>query len=295
MGFSTDSLRDDQAYAESWQKVHAAIENGASLEAIAAIAPDFPARVAQRLQPLHQSLRGLGLTAPDLADHGQKLLAVTDTYVRLQFADRSAEGREIVLDVTRNGNAFLSGRRYESGLSRVSLSDAEISATNILRLDINRDEGLLVVTFMTFDARPARIVFNPAQPIDPLVEGTIPTSALASLRRSGNGGGLRPLIRIAVEATEREGAANGFWRRMVNRQVRRAHADRRSLEALAASIDSGSLTGDAWWRTPAAIGRTIDILLGRLSEEEAGGQFLAIRALVAIGVNRLLSEIDSDA
>jgi len=286
MTFPIDSLRDDQAFAASWQKVHAAIETNVSLEAIAAVAPDFPARIAHRLLPLHQSLRGLGLAAPDLADQGQKLTAVTETYVRLQFTDRSAEGREIALDVTRNGNAFLSGRRYESSLSRVSLSDAEIARTNILKIDIDRDEGLIVVTFMTFDGRPARIVFNPARPVDPLVDGTIPKTALDSLRQSDPGAGLRRLIRFATEATEREGASSGFWRRLTNRQLRLAYSDRQSLEALATSIADGTLAGEAW----RSASPSFDILLRRLANEELSGQLLAVRALVAIGVYRLIGE-----
>lgn len=285
MTFPIDSLRDDQAFAASWQKVHAAIEGGASLEDIAAIAPDFPACVARRLSPLHQSLRGLGLAAPDLADQGQKLVAVTEAYVRLQFTDRSDAAGEIVVDVTRKGNAFLSGRRYESRLSRVSLSDAEIAGTNILKIDIDRDEGLIVVTFMTFDGRPVRIVFNPAHPIDPVVDGTIPKTAIASLRQSAPGEGLRRLIRLATETAEREGASSGFWRRLTNRQIRRAYADRQSLKALDASIADGTLTGEAWRRASGSF----EILLRRLSTEDVSGHLLAVRALVAIGIYRVTS------
>lgn len=286
MTFPTDSLRDEQAFAESWQKVHAAIETGASLEAIAAIAPDFPVRVAHRLLPLHQTLRGLGLAAPDLADQGQRLVAVTETYVRLHFTDRSAEGRELLVDVTRNGNAFLSGRRYESSLSRVSLSDAEIARTNILKIDIDRTEGVIIVTFMTFDGRPARIVFNPACPIDPVVDGTIPQAAFDTLRQSAPAEGLRRLIALAIEATERDGASSGFWRRLTHRDLRRAYSDRQRLEALAASIADQPLTGEAWQRAAASF----DILLARLGGDDLSGQLLSIRALIVVGIYRLTGE-----
>jgi len=293
MTFSTDSLRDNQAFAESWQKVHSAIEAGAPLESVVSVAPDFPAQVAHRVRPLHQALCGLGLTAPDLADQGQRLVAVTETYVRLQFVDRAAQGREIVLDVTRNGNAFLSGRRYESALSRVSLSDAEIAATSILKIDIDRDKGVLVVTFMTFDGRPARIVFRPTQPSEPLVEGTIPPLALDSLRGNGHRKELRHLLRVAVEATERDGASSGLFRRLVNRQVRRAYADRRVLDSLEAAIADPSPGAEAGRHVPATLDRMTETLLRRLSTEGEAGELLAIRALVAIGVHRLMGEIDS--
>jgi hypothetical protein len=274
--------------------VHAAIEAGAPLESVVSVAPEFPALVAARLQPLHQALRGLGLTAPDLADQGQRLVAVTETYVRLQFIDRAAQGREIVLDVTRNGNAFLSGRRYESALSRVSLSDAEIAATSILKIDIDRDNGVLVVTFMTFDGRPARIVFRPTQPSDPLVEGTIPPLALDSLRRNGHREELRHLIRVALETAERDGASSGFFRRLANRQVRRAYADRRILDSLKAAIADAAPGAEVGPPAPATLDRMTETLLHRLSAEGEAGELLAVRALVAIGVHRLMGEVRAD-
>lgn len=291
MTFSTDSLRDSQAFAESWKKVHSAIEAGAPLESVVSAAPDFPAHVAHRLRPLHQALCGLGLTAPDLADEGQRLIAVTETYVRLQFIDRAARGREITLDVTRNGNAFLSGRRYESALSRVSLSDAEIAATSILKIDVERDNGVLVVTFMTFDGRPARVVFRPTQPADPLVEGTIPSLAIEALRRNGHREQLRDLIRVAVETAERDGASSGLFRRLANRQVRRAHADRGLLESLAGAITGAGSGADKGEAVPAALDRMSETLLQRLSAKGTDGELLAVRALVAIGVHRLIGEI----
>jgi len=286
MTFPIDSLRDDQAFAESWRKVHAAIEDGATPEAIVATAPDFPARIAHRLLPLHQTLRGLGLSAPDLSDRGQSLVAVTDSYIRLRFTERSAEGRELLIDVTRNGNAFLSGRRYESSLSRVSLSDAEIARTNILKIDIERDDGVIVVTFMTFDARPARIVFNPACPTEPVVEGTIPGTALDALRHSAPAEAVRRLIQVAIDATEQDGASGGLLRRLTNARVRQACADREGLVALAASVADHGLSGGTWQEVAAAV----DIMLARLSGGDLSGQLLAVRALVAIGVYRLSVE-----
>jgi len=281
MTLFVDAVAEDAAYTGAWARLRAVLDaESADLAAVAAAAPDFPALVAARFDTLHQALRGLGLAAPDLAIEGARYAELAKTAVRLVLTDR-ATGREVTVDVTRsNGNAFLSGRRYESALTRVSLSDAEIAATSVLRLDVDHAAGMVLVTFMTLDARPCRLVFLGEAPDRPRLEGTLPPAALTLFRKRQALSALAVLAQRAQALAEADGALRPFVKRLFSRRARIGRRDWRLLAPVAAA------------RAAVPLDRPLDrplaeVLLRRLTVEDPGKRSLLVHALVAFGVGAL--------
>ncbi len=289
MNSFVDATQHDDAYAESWGRLHDALDQGLDVAAIARAAADFPALAAARITTLHQALWALGLPGVALQGESGRLAAVSDKFITLAFADSA--GREVTMEIGRNGSAFLGGRRYEASLSRVSLSDAEIARTSILRVDIDRSHGAVILTFLTFDGHPARLRMEAARPADPVSEGSIPDAAYATIKARPAAASLAEMARLAIAAGERSGAGKGFWQRLVDGAARRAHADLGTLAAYCASPSTIADEGGNWAQRPEVMRQVAEALVRRLSIERDGT--IVVGALVAAGIGRLLAATQS--
>ncbi len=286
MNSLVEAAQRDDAYADCWSRLQDALDQGTGVEGAVAAAADFPAIVAARLAALHNALWALGLPAADLGEESGRLAAVSEKFVTLTFADAAA--RETKMEMARNGSAFLGGRRYEAALSRVSLSDAEIARTSILRVDIDRSHGAVIVTFLTLDGRPARLRMEAAHPGTALVEGRIPEAAHQTMKARPDSASLAEPARVAIAATERREAGKGFFHRLFDGAARRAHADLRILAEYCASPCRSADESGNWAQRPEAMRQVAEALVRRLSAEGAAASATLVRALVAAGIGSLL-------
>jgi hypothetical protein len=277
MNLLNDVKQSDDLYAKAWGRLRDAHTEGQTLETVTAAATAVLPLVAARISALHEALRGLGLPAVELRDDSAHLTGVTDKVVQLAFQDTT--DRNITLDLAWNGNAFLAGRRYESSLSRVSLSDAEIARTAILRVDIDRAKSSITVTFLTLDGKDARIHIDATHPLAPEVEGKIPDISWDVLRAHAS---LSDLCSQAIACAQRAGALKGFLSRLMDDTARQARSDLNLLSSyLADKQNSGP---DA---APHLLRQLAEAVIRRLSADPETGEPLLVRALIIIAIGQI--------
>ena len=288
MNFFEDAKQRDDHFAAAWGKLRDAHNEGQSQDTIAAAAKAFAPLVGARIAALHEVLRGLGLSAVEPCEKTIHVVGITEKVVQLAFEDLGTK-QEIKLDIAWNGNAFLAGRRYEASLSRVSLSDAEITRTSILRVDIDRTHAALVITFLTLDGRDARIHVDAARPLDPKVEGKVPKASIETLLSRPPTASLAALSSLAMEAAERAGAGKGFLARLMNGSARQAHADLTTMSSYLAQKPDTKAEIEGWKQAPDSQRILAEAILRRLSGDSQIEAPVLIRALTIIAISRVLA------
>ena len=288
MNFFEDAKQRDDHFTAAWGKLSDAHTEGQSQDAIAAAAKAFAPLVGARIAALHEVLRGLGLSAVEPCEKTIHVIGITEKVVQLAFEDLGTK-QEIKLDIAWNGNAFLAGRRYEASLSRVSLSDAEITRTSILRVDIDRTHAALIITFLTLDGRDARIHVDATHPLDPKVEGKVPKASTQTLLSRPPSASLAALSSLAIEAAERAGAGKGFLARLMDGSARQAHADRTTMSNYLAQNPDSKAEIEGWKQTPDVQRALAEAILRRLSADSQIEAPVLIRALTIIAISRVLA------
>ena len=289
MNFFEDAKQRDDLYVMAWGNLRDAHQAGQPPETIATAAAAFIPLVAARIAALHEALAGLGLSAAEPREDTIRLVGLTEKVVQLAFLD-NASGREISLDLAWNGNAFLAGRRYESSMSRVSLSDAEITRTSILRVDIERSNAAIVITFLTLDGKDSRIHIPAKTPLDSVVEGKVPQASLDTLRARPATASLAALCRQTLACAERAGANKGFFSRLMDGQARQAHADHDLLSTYLKEKNDIAAETKGWTQSPLMLHQVAEAIIRRLSADAETGAPVLIRALVVIAIGRTLSD-----
>jgi len=284
MNFLNDAAQSDDLYAAAWAKLRDAHTEGQAPASIAAAATECLPLVTTRIAVLHEALRGLGLPAAELGKNTVRLVGMTDKAVQLAFRDTT--NQEVNLDLAWNGNAFLTGRRYEASLSRVSLSDAEIARTAILRIDVDRLKSIITVTFLSPDGRDARIHVDASQPFDPKVEGKVPEVSRDVLKTHAS---LADLCRLAIGCAERAGAEKGFFSRLLDSKASQARSDLRVLSAFLAENRDADAERAAWGQHPHLLRTVAEAIIRRLSDDPEIQAAVLIRALVVIAVSQILA------
>lgn len=288
MNFFEDGKQRDDLYAAAWSKLHGAHMDGAPADMTAAAAAALLPLVTARIAALHEALAGLGLPVAEIREDTARVIGITEKVVQIAFLD-TAGNREINMDLTWNGHAFLAGRRYEASMSRVSLSDAEIARTAILRVDIDRAGACVVITFLTLDGRDARIRINARQPFDPIVEGVVPQAALEALGNRPATASLAHLCRNAAACAERAGANKGFFSRLLDGPARQARADFDILSAYLAGQPDAKSEPDKWSQSPQVLKHAAEALIRRLSLDGQIEAVRLIRVLIVVAVGRILA------
>ncbi|MBI3446687.1 MAG: hypothetical protein HY055_15335 [Magnetospirillum sp.] len=289
MNFFDDTNQRDDLYNAAWARLRAAHDEGQPAEAIAAAAAGFVPMVAARVTALQEGLRGLGLPAAEPKPNTLRLVSVTDKVLQFAFRDIASD-KETNLDLAWNGNAFLAGRRYEASLSRVSLSDAEIARTSLLRIDIDRINTSVIVTFLTLDGRDARIHMDARAPLEPVLEGIIPQASRDSLRTRPEAATLAALCRQADQCADRAGASKSFFARLLDGQARQARADHEALDAYLSQAADPAMEIDSWTKTPHLTRLAAKAMIQRLSADRETEAPTLIRALVVVGISKALSD-----
>lgn len=292
MNFFEDAKQRDGLYATAWGALREGHAEGQTPDAAATAAAAFIPLVAARIAALHEALAGLGLSAAQPREDSIRLVGMTEKVVQLAFQDKATD-RDINLDLAWNGNAFLAGRRYESSMSRVSLSDAEITRTSILRVDIERTNAAIVVTFLTLDGKDARIHIAAKTPLDPTLEGKVPLAAIETLKARPPSASLADLCRRAMGCAERAGAGKGLFSRLLDAPARRAHADQQTLSAYLAKPSDAGLEAQAWAKTPQVMRNVAETVVRRLSEDAETEAPILVRALIVITVGQILARVDA--
>jgi hypothetical protein len=283
MNFLNDAAQSDDLYATAWGKLRDAHAEGQAPATVAIAATEYLPLVSTRIAALHEALRGLGLPAAELSENSVRLVGMTDKAVQLAFRD--VRNQEVSLDLAWNGNAFLAGRRYESSLSRVSLSDAEIARTAILRIDIDRVKSVIAVTFLSPDGRDARILIDVTQPFAPTVEGKVPEMSRSILKMHAS---LTDLCRPAIGSAERAGAQKGFFSRLLDSKASQARSDARVLSAFLAENRDSEAERAAWAQHPHLLRTVGEAIIRRLSDDPTQAPLL-IRGLVVIAIGQILA------
>ena len=288
MNFFEDGKQRDDLYAAAWSKLHDAHSNGAPAEITSQAATALVPLVTARIAALHEGLAGLGLSAADIREDSARLVGITEKVVQIAFFD-TASNREINMDLTWNGHAFLAGRRYEASMSRVSLSDAEIARTSILRLDIDRAGACIVVTFLTLDGRDARIRIDARHPFDPIVEGVVPQAALQVLGDRPATASLAHLGQMAAACAERGGAGKGFFSRLLDGKASQARTDLDRITAYLAGQHAAKGEPTAWSQSPQVMKQLSESLIRCLSIDSQTEAVCLVRALIIVAVGQALA------
>lgn len=253
---------------------------------VQAIGQSFGHVFASRIDSLHQAIRAFGLPAPDLNIDPVRFVDATPKAFKFALTN-AADGKEVMVEIIRNGSIFMGGRRYDANMSRLALSDSEIANTGIFRVDVDHQDHTAEITFMTFDTKPARIALDPKRPLEPLIEGNIPDSALTVLNaRSVTLGDLAAIVRKQIETS---GQLGGFFARLFNGQTRQAHADLQILSSYLAGEHSAASEIKGWREHPQDLARTAEILVRRLPANGLGLGPSLVSALVTIGVGKFLA------
>ncbi|HVI51595.1 MAG TPA: hypothetical protein VM661_10325 [Candidatus Sulfotelmatobacter sp.] len=253
------------------------------------IAQSFGHIFAARIDTLHQAMRAFGLPAPDLQYDPVRFHEATPRGFKFSLVN-AADGKEVAVEIIRNGSIFMGGRRYDANLSRLALSDAEISNTGIFRIDVDHVEHSAEITFMTFDAKPAFISLHPSRPLAPQFEGNIPDSALTVLNARTEAATLGGLARSALKRIETSGKLGGFFAKLFNGETRQAHADLAALTSYLAGDISAKAEIQGWKSRPQDLSRVAEILMRWLPANRQGLGLSQVSALVSIGVGKFLAE-----
>lgn len=286
MNFFDNAKQRDDLYAMAWGKLRDAHAEGQAPATVTAAAAGFIPLVAARISALHEALRGLGLPTAELREDSVRLIGMTEKVVQIAIQDTA--NQEIKLDLTWNGNAFLAGRRYESSLSRVSLTDAEIARTAILRVDIDRAKSTITITFLTLDGKDARIHIDAAQPLAPKLEGKVPEVSRDALRAHAS---LSDLCRIAIGCAERAGALKGFFSRLMDDKAGQARSDLHALSAFLAEKTDAESEPEAWARSPDRLRQVAEAVIRCLSNDHETWAPVMIRALIVIAIGQILAPV----
>lgn len=281
-GIGMGALAGADDYAAAWGRMSAVMadpDSGDVGAAALALAPLF----ANRIAAMHAAMRGVGLTAVQLHPHAKPLIEANAKVVKLAFDDGA--GRDVTVELAANGNAFLAGRRYDAAISRVSLSDAEIARTGILRVEADRENDRIVITFLTFDGKQARLRVVPAQPFAPEVEGNIPEASIAWFRNRPETASLAALTRPAMTIAEGKGATKGFFARLFDGAARQAHADYVLLENYRVAVAAEE---DNWRKRPQEMQQVAEAVIRQFSNLHDGNAMLT-SCLIAIGAGRVLA------
>jgi hypothetical protein len=263
-----------------------AIEPGSEL--VQAIAQSFGHVFAARIDSLHQAMRAFGLAAPDLQYDPVKFYEASPRGFKFSLIN-AANGQEVTVEVIRNGSIFMGGRRYDANLSRLALSDAEISNTGIFRIDVDHDEHSAEITFMTFDAKPARIGMHPKKLLEPEIEGNIPESALSTLGARLESVTLGGLAKVAQKRIETSGKLGGFFAKLLNGETRLAHADLAILTAYLSGDLSSKAEVQGWKARPQELSKLAEVLMRWLPQDRQGQGPSRVSALVSVGVGKYLA------
>lgn len=263
-----------------------AIESDSPL--IKDIAVGFGHVFAARIDTLHQAMRAFGLTAPDLQYDPVRFHEAVPRGFKFSLVN-AADGKEVIVEIIRNGSIFMGGRRYDANLSRLALSDAEIANSGIFRIDVDHAEHSAEITFMTFDAKPAFISLHPNRPLEPHFEGNIPSSALAVLNNRSGNATLGGLAKAALVRLETSGKLGGFLSKMLNGETRQAHADQAVLNGYLAGDISAAAELQGWKSRPRDMAALTDVLMRWLPADRQGQGPSRISALVAIGIGKFLA------
>ena len=288
MNFFEDAKQRDDLFATAWGKLRDAHAEGQSQDAIVTAAKAFAPLAGARIAALHEALRGLGLSAVEPCEDTIHVVGVTEKVVQIAFEDKATK-QDIKLDIAWNGNAFLAGRRYEASLSRVSLSDAEIARTSILRVDIERAHAAMTITFLTLDGRDARIRIDAGQPLDPKMEGKLPKASIETLLARPPTASLAALSELAMKSAERAGSGKGFLARLMDGRARQARADLEIMSGYLAEKTDTKAEIEGWKQKPDALRQLSESILRRLSEDDEVGAPVLVRAITVIAVGRILA------
>jgi len=261
----------------------------ADSDLVKAIAQSFGHVFAARIDSLHQAMRAFGLPAPDLQYDPVRFHDATPRGFKFSLVN-AATGEDVTVEIIRNGSIFMGGRRYDANLSRLALSDAEISNTGIFRIDVDHVEHSAEVTFMTFDAKPARIALHPKHALQPEFEGNIPNSALSVLGNRPESITLGGLAKLAQKRIEASGKLGGFFAKLFNGETRQAYADLQILTTYLAGDVSTKAEVAGWKSRAQDQSRVAEVLMRWLPANRLGQGPSQVSALVSIGVSKFLAE-----
>lgn len=284
---AVDSIYPGQPIERLGQDGYAlAVEPGSDL--VKDIALSFGHVFAARIDSLHQAMRAFGLPAPDLQYDPVKFYEAVPRGFKFSLINATS-GQEANVEIIRNGSIFLGGRRYDANLSRLALSDAEIANTGIFRIDVDHDEHSAEITFMTFDAKPARIGMHPKKLLEPEIEGNIPDSALSVLNARAEAITLGGLAKIAKTRIEASGKLGGFFAKLLNAETRQAQGDLDVLNAYLSGDVSAKAEIQGWKSRPQELSKVAEVLMRWLPQDRQGQGPSQISALVSVGVGKFLA------
>jgi|GEM_PF-2467635 len=255
---------------------------------VRSIATAFGTLFAARIDALHQAMRAAGLSAPDLQMEPVHFIEATEKAFKFSLTD-IATGKDVNVEIIRNGSIFLGGRRYDATMARLALSDAEIARTGIFHIDVDHTEHSAEITFMTFDTKGARIRVHPSNPLDPVFEGKIPSSALDILKSRAEGATLAGLCRQGIKRIEASGQLGGFLKKKLSASCRQAHDDLDLLQAYCGKDATSAAEAKAWKDSPDAMSKIVDVLLRWLPANGLCQGASQVSLLANIGVSKFLA------
>jgi hypothetical protein len=256
------------------------------------LAADLGLEFARRIDALHQAMRSFGLPAANLRHVLGRVDKVGEKFIKILLPDiqpGGAEDKDAGVEVIRNGNIFLSGRRYEPSLSKVVLSDAEIARTGLFRVEVDHETNGVTAYLMTDDGRVAHIMLNPTNPLEPVIEGRLPNSAFEILSKRSETLTLSAVVKDTITEINTNGGSLGLFARLFSGKARQNHSDLALLTAFAQGPGGSAREIEAWSTKAEATRAVAAAALRHLPSDPPDHQGDTLRrALIAIGVGQVL-------